>query len=234
MARVVKEQEYAARRNEILDATQRLIATKGYEQMTIQDILNDLQISKGAFYHYFDSKQALLEALIARMLVETEQIVRPILDDPRLSAIEKFQSFFDVLVRWKVAQKSFMLALLRTWYADDNLLVRQKLRAMVLRQITPMFALIIRQGIQEGAFKASYPDQVSEVILALIQDFSDTAGARMLACELSMDGLRDIMDLSAAYTESLERTLQVPAGSLHLLYPETWKAWMISPEENVS
>ncbi len=62
MARIVKA--HAARRNEILDVAQRLIYTKGYEQMTIQDILSDLQISKGAFYHYFDSKQALLEAII--------------------------------------------------------------------------------------------------------------------------------------------------------------------------
>ena len=64
MARAVKEQEYVAKRNGILDAMQRFVYTKGYEQMTIQDILDDLQISKGAFYHYFDSKQAVLEALV--------------------------------------------------------------------------------------------------------------------------------------------------------------------------
>jgi AcrR family transcriptional regulator len=49
MARIVKEEEYAARRNEILDAAQRLVYTKGYEHMTIQDILDDRHISKGAF-----------------------------------------------------------------------------------------------------------------------------------------------------------------------------------------
>ena len=41
MARIVKEAEYAGKRNEILDAAQRLIYTKGYEQMTVQDILDD-------------------------------------------------------------------------------------------------------------------------------------------------------------------------------------------------
>jgi len=63
MARVIKEQEHAERRNEILDVAQKLVYTRGYEQMSIQDILDALGISKGAFYHYFDSKQALLEAL---------------------------------------------------------------------------------------------------------------------------------------------------------------------------
>ena len=39
MARTVKEQEYATKRNEILDIARKLVYTKGYEQMSIQDIL---------------------------------------------------------------------------------------------------------------------------------------------------------------------------------------------------
>ena len=54
MPRVVKEEDYAARRNEILDVARQLVYTKGYEQMSIQDILDALKISKGAFYHYFE------------------------------------------------------------------------------------------------------------------------------------------------------------------------------------
>ncbi len=87
MARIVKE--HAVRRNEILDVAQRLVNTKGYEQMTIQDILDDLQISKGAFYHYFDSKQALLEAIIERMVDEVEQLLLPIIHDPHLPALHR-------------------------------------------------------------------------------------------------------------------------------------------------
>lgn len=53
MPRVVKEEEYAVKCNEILDVAQHLVYTKGYQQMSIQDILDELKISKGAFYHYF-------------------------------------------------------------------------------------------------------------------------------------------------------------------------------------
>lgn len=88
MARIVKEQEYAARRNAILDVAQRLVYTKGYEQMAIQDILDELEISKGAFFHYFNSKQMLLEAIIERMRDEVAQIITPIVHDPHLPALE--------------------------------------------------------------------------------------------------------------------------------------------------
>ena len=76
MARIVKKEAYAARRNEILDATRRLVYTKGYEQMSVQDILDALQISKGAFYHYFGSKGEALDSLIERIdqLVEADQV----------------------------------------------------------------------------------------------------------------------------------------------------------------
>ena len=51
MARMVNEAAYAARRNAILDAAERAVATKGYEQMAIADLLDELHISSGAFYH---------------------------------------------------------------------------------------------------------------------------------------------------------------------------------------
>jgi AcrR family transcriptional regulator len=86
MARVVKE--YVVRRNEILDVAQRLVFTKGYEQMTVQDILDVLQIAKGTFFHYFRSKQALLEALIERMIEQTNPLLMPIVKAPHPSALE--------------------------------------------------------------------------------------------------------------------------------------------------
>ena len=56
MPRVLIEEDYTARRNEILDAARKLVYTKGYEQMSVQDILDEMKISKGAFYHYFGLK----------------------------------------------------------------------------------------------------------------------------------------------------------------------------------
>src|SRR5215216_6388115 len=134
MARSVNEKEYALKRNQILDVTQRLIYTKGYEQMAIQDILDELRISKGAFYHYFDSKPALLEALIERIQQETLQILTPIVEDAHLTALAKLQRYFDTAVQWKTARKAFLIELLRIWYTDHNAIVRQKMWATLSKQ----------------------------------------------------------------------------------------------------
>jgi len=230
MARIVKEP--TIRRNEILDDAQRLIYTKGYEQMTIQDILDDLQISKGAFYHYFDSKQDLLEALVERIGEGAIQLLLPIVHDPLLPALEKLQRYIATANRWKVGQKAFFLALLRVWFTDDNAIVRQKLRAIGIREVAPLLAEIIRQGIQEDVMTATYPDQVGEVIASLSQDAGEAIGALILSFDPERDDMQRLERTVVAYTDAFERVLGVPPGSLTLIDDQTLKEWLVSLEEN--
>src|SRR6266852_3948180 len=86
MARTVNEAVRTVRREAFIEAAQRLMQSKGYEQMSIQDLLDELSASRGAFYHYFDSKQELLEAVIERMVDAGLASIQPIVEDPNLPA----------------------------------------------------------------------------------------------------------------------------------------------------
>jgi AcrR family transcriptional regulator len=232
MARVVNVQEYAVKRREILDAAQRLVYTRGYERMAIQDILDDLQISKGAFYHYFDSKQAVLEAVIERMIDEVEQLLIPIVHDSHLPALEKLQRFFAASSRYKTAQKPFLLALLRIWYTDDNALVRHKVNTIGIKRVKPLLTTIIHQGIQEGTLATLYPDQIGDIVLSLGQSLSDALAEIFLSLEPDRDELGRVESTVAAYTDALERVLGAPSGSLSLVDVETLKEWFLSARDD--
>lgn len=226
MPRVVKEEDYAARRKEILDVARQLVYTKGYEQMSIQDILDTMKISKGAFYHYFDSKQDLLDGLIDGIIDAAEQILRPIVDDPELSAIDKLRRYFDAGGRWKVAQKAFMLNLLRIWRSDTNALMRQKQEAAAMKRIAPVLAGIIRQGIAEGVFSTKYPDQFGSMLVGLSRGFEDSVADLLLADHPPPDALEQLEAAIGAYSDSMERILGAPAGSLPLADIEILKEWL--------
>jgi AcrR family transcriptional regulator len=230
MARPVKEQEYTVKRSAILDAARRLVQTKGYEQMAIQDILDDLQISKGAFYHYFGSKQALLEALIEQMLDEGEQLLISITQDPTLSALEKLQHFFVQLAQWKTAQKEPFLGLLRVWYADENAIVRQKLYAARIKRVTPWLSAIIRQGLEEGTLTTDYPDKVGQIVVSLLNDQVNTLAELLLSGQFGPEQFIHIEQTAAAYTDALERVLGAPSHSLMLIDVATLKAWFFSTQ----
>ena len=229
MARIVKEEEYAVKRKEILDATQRLVFTTGYEQMSIQDILDQLEISKGAFYHYFDSKLALLDGLMDRMIDEAEQLLQPIVEDKDLPAIEKLRRYFAAGGRWKTERKAFMLDLLRVWYNDSNALVRQKQEAVAIRRIAPMLAEIVSQGIREGVFSTPFPDQIGSLIWGLAQGIQDSMAELLLAAEPPPDALHRLESIIGAYSDAVERILGAPAGSLPLAEVGLLKEWVAAP-----
>jgi AcrR family transcriptional regulator len=68
LSREVKE--YEVRKKEILDTAQCLFLQKGYNRISIQDIIDTVGIAKGTFYHYFDSKEQLMEEMVGRILAE--------------------------------------------------------------------------------------------------------------------------------------------------------------------
>lgn len=232
MARTVKEEEYTLKRNEILDGARQLMYTKGYEQMTIQDILDALHISKGAFYHYFRSKQEVLEALIEHLQDERDRVLLPLVHDPHLSALEKLQRVFETLANWKTVQKTFLLELWRVLYADENALFQRKWRAAALIRVSPLLAHILRQGIEEGILTTTYPEQSGEVILSMILDLSETLGVLLSSADADQRAQSQIASTVSAYTEALERVLGVAPGTLQLVDEETLRQWFALPANN--
>ena len=226
MARIVKQEEHAARRKQILDVAQRLVMeTKGYEGMSIQDVLDELRISKGAFYHYFDSKGALLEALIERMVEEAEPLLAEIVQDARLPALEKLQRFFDRAARWKTPRKSYLLALLRIWYTDENAIVRDKLRTSAPQRFSRLLTQVICQGIREGTLSTAYPDQAGAVVLSLVQELGDNFARMLLDMPPESADQAQLAGTVAAYTDAIEHVLGAPAGSLTVVHRETINEW---------
>jgi AcrR family transcriptional regulator len=236
MARILKEEEYATKRNEILDAAQRLIYSRGYNQMAIQEIIDQLQISKGAFYHYFGSKQALLEAIISRSVDQAMQLLLPLVEDPGLPALEKMNLFFSSSGQWKIQQKELMLALLRIWYADENALLRQKVQAESIRRMSPLLTQIIQQGIREGCFSTPFPGQSGEVVFTLLLGFGELNAGLLLELGLGQlppesrprqaELLQQILDNTAAFTSAFERILGAPPGSLEIMPPDLLAQWL--------
>ncbi|MFB3765028.1 MAG: TetR/AcrR family transcriptional regulator [Methanotrichaceae archaeon] len=229
MARTIKEEEYAEKRNGILDAVQRLVYSKGYERMTIKDILEDVNISSGAFYHYFRSKPSVLEAFIERIQEEVGKSLPPIIHDPHLSAIEKLQGFFDTLYRLRVAHKVDIVNLWRVWYTDENAIVRQKVDEAVLEQRAPLLMEIVHQGIQEGVFATAYPDQAGIIILSLMHGMGNTIARLLLSLGQECDEQRcveEIVTVHAAYMDAIERVLGAPQNSLYRADAEMVKMWV--------
>jgi AcrR family transcriptional regulator len=214
VARTINPVAHTIRRDAFVDAAQRLIQAKGFEQMSVQDVLDDLAASRGAFYHYFGSKGALLEAVVERMVVDGLAALEPAMADPHVSAAEKLAQLFAAVNTFKAGQKELVLGLTRVWLSDDNVLVRDKLRRLTVERLTPLLATIVRQGQAEGSFTATSPDAAARVLVSLWQGMNELAGELFLARQANTIALEDVERIISAYLEAFERILGLPDGSL--------------------
>jgi AcrR family transcriptional regulator len=225
MARTLNPTIHATRRDEILDVAERLIATRGYERVSIQDVQDELGISRGAIYHYFRSKQDLLGAVVDRTTSNAMAVVAPIADDPGLTATQKLQAVFDTAGRFKAQRSDVLLAVLRSWYSPDNDLLRARLTAAAFDQFTPLMAAIIRQGVTAGDMDASAPDHAATIITALFVGSADALYRLLIG---RIDGritFEEVQSFMHAYNEAIERILGLPPGSFALIDDTSLHVW---------
>jgi len=224
MVRVVKDAE--VRKNEILDVAQKLFYGKGYERTSIQDIIGELGIAKGTFYHHFRSKNELLDALIERMFSVALRVIEEKVEGEGLAAPERFARLFAEIGIWKLQNKPFFEDLLHVMYKDENLILRHKMRVKSIGLMVPTMSGIIRQGMAEGVFAVEHPDEVSEMILRMVSDLGDAIATLLLSTGKGPELVSVVERKTEVYERSIERVLGAPAGTLNVFDRETTRAWL--------
>ena len=225
MARTLDPAAHAVRRDAFVDAGQMLVQTRGYEGFSIADVLEVVGASKGAFYHYFDSKDALVSAVVERMADQATVVVGPVLEDRSLTAIQKLEALFGGMAQFKAERKDLALAILRVWLSDDNAVVRELSRRLVTQRLVPWLKRIVAEGIAEGTFHTRYPDQLALVLAALIQGVQDLSVQMWVGRQLGTVTIEEVKRTFAAYMEAFERIVGVPPGSLVFLDEPTIEFW---------
>jgi len=227
MPRTLDPVAHALRRDAFVDAAARLIQTKGYEQMSIQDVLAELDTSRGAFYHYFDSKVTLLEAVVERIVETATAELAPVADDPDRSALQKLEGVFGGLARWKAERKELLLALMRVWLSDENAIMREKSRQLTTIRLTPLLARIVRQGNAEGVFRTGSAEHVAAVFMSLVLGANETASRLFVAFQAGDISIEHVERTLAAYVAAFERILGLAPGSWPVEYTGTLREWFV-------
>jgi AcrR family transcriptional regulator len=225
MARTLNAATHAVRRDEILDAAERLIRTRGYDGMSIQDVQDALGCSRGAIYHYFRSKEGILDAVIERTSLAGMAVLVPIVDDPDLDAMAKLQAIFAAGASWKVERSDLLLAILRSWIAPANDLVRYRTERAAFAEFSALMARIIRQGSAEGSMNPTYPDHAATMVTAIFTGTADTIRQLMLDRQDGRVTFEEVSQFMHSYEEAIERVLGVPPGSFTLIDLASLRTW---------
>lgn len=148
----------------ILDTASTLFFQKGYDKTTLQDIIDATHLSKGAIYHHFASKEAILIAVADRMGEHNTAVLAEVRDRKGLTGAEKLREMFRTAVR--LSFQGGIVHMLPFLLENPKFLALQM--ESILNEAAPYYALpVLREGIADGSIHADYPEELSEVLLIL-------------------------------------------------------------------
>lgn len=203
MARTVKKPE--ERRREIVSMSRNLFLKQGYESTTMQDVMTKLGIAKGTAYHYFKSKENLLEAVVEDMVGEYMAVVEKALQECQGNALDKLRVLFSA-GRTTPGEKETLDHL----HEPGNMGMHVRLLAFTLTRLAPLYAGVISQGCQEGLFRTEHPLETAEILLAGIQFVTDIGYYPW--------SQQDMERRAKAIPALIEDLLHAPKNSFNLLF----------------
>lgn len=149
---------YDTRKEEILKVAQELFYEHGFEKTPINAIILGAGIAKGTFYHYFKSKEDLLFSMVDNLVEKIIDSFSGIVENERLSAVEKLQTYFVLAANLKSKNKETIITYMKSLYCEDNLKLRHALNQKQTEKVVPIMAEIVKQGVEEGVFHSKYPE----------------------------------------------------------------------------
>jgi AcrR family transcriptional regulator len=216
MARTVDATAHERRRTQFLDAAARLLESRGYEQMSIQNVLAETGASRGAFYHYFTAKADLLAAIVDRLVDAVAELLEPVVSDRDLPAAAKLRRVFAVLSAPRGRDGQAIVVTLRVWYSDGNVLVRQRFRTAIIDRLASMLAAVVEQGRNEGVFVVPQADSAALIVATLVQDLHDMLADKYFAVESRPDATT-VEPIVQAHLWAIERVLGLTGDSTPLI-----------------
>lgn len=144
----------------ILDVSQRLFLEKGYDNTTIQDIVDELGgLTKGAVYHHFKSKEEIMDAVGDRMFRENNPF-DAVMGRTDLNGLQKLRQM--VLLNQSDAARMEMNI------QSLPILKNPRVLAGMIESnrsiLTPYFYKLIEEGVRDGSIHTEYAKELSELI----------------------------------------------------------------------
>ena len=198
----------------ILDTAERLFIETGYDRTSLQEIIDETGLSKGAIYHHFASKEDIFYAVCDRIGQRNAEVLSQVRDAPGLNGLEKLRAMFKTSLQPERQAKMFCMM---PYLMDNAKFLATEMRS-IFTEVVPCFVdPIIRQGMADGSIRTEHPKELAEAMIILADGWINPivqpttpeeirarcAVYNQLFCGFGIDGLIDqeIVDALLSYAE---------------------------------
>jgi len=161
------------RKAEFIDAAEALFNENGFENTSVEDIVQRVGVAKGLFYYYFESKEALMTAMVNKIMEEIRTSMEQVMADEGLTTIDRLAEIMasNQVIRSRSRE-------LNKWFHDEgNQALHLCMEERSANDIVPVLEAIILQGIEEGIFQTDYPRESAVAALSLFRSIMNDKDA---------------------------------------------------------
>jgi AcrR family transcriptional regulator len=155
------------RKDEILSAAYNLFITKGYDNTSVDEIIEKVNIAKGTFYYYFTSKEEMLDEVINKMIneeiIEAKKVV--------LMPIPIEQKVVGIVT--SLRPKSNELNIVEALNNDNNIKMHMKYNKRIIDEATIILKDVVLEGIDKGVFNCTNIEERIKLLLKMSNDTFD-------------------------------------------------------------
>ena len=182
------------RKRELLQIAYRLFLSQGYENTSVDEIIEAAGIAKGTYYYYFQSKEQMLEAVIGMMIEAEAEVARQVLAS-EMPVPQKIVGIVSSM-RPTGEERPIEDALNR----PENVLMHDKLQRQLLADILPLLSKAVEEGVRDGLFACDHiPERVRMLLL--------------LSCDLFDEGQYTEADVDV-FIDMMEKLLGAAPGTM--------------------
>lgn len=208
------------RKREFIETAIKIFKNKGYEKASINDILKEMNITKGAFYYYFKSKEVLLDEVVNELIQGIEIMIKEIAQRKDLSAVAKLEKIFKQMNQYRKDNISSYSQLYELQEREENAFIARKIMKKILSLNAIYIQNIINQGIEEGDFKTSNTFETAELYIRLTTLCKEKM-MYIIADKPYRDNpevmYKTVESILSFYSETLERILGAKEGTLNFI-----------------
>lgn len=204
-----------AKRQAILDTAQRLFFQKGFEQTSVQDILDVLSCSKGSFYHHFESKLSVLETLCGQRAEAAAEKARRLMA-LREDVTDQLNLLFYCLFPLRRGEEAFMSLLLPMTGTKEGTSLHYQYAKALAESFEPLMDAVLLTAKASGVCHPVRLEGMSALILDMYNQCWQKMAGAVMAHVSSREPLEpaEFLPLLNLYRGSVERLLDAPYGSM--------------------
>lgn len=151
-------------RQKILDVSKKLFLAKGYDNTTLQDIINELDgLTKGVIYHHFKSKKDIFDSIMSQLSGETEE--KNWYDD--WDGENGFDKIQKLLIRELTNFEKHSIVFSSKVMSNDPKMIGERYLESI-KEVVPIMNKYVEEGVMDGSIVTDFPEECTELLVLVI------------------------------------------------------------------